>query len=145
MFEGDYKLVHHLAPPLLAKHNEKGELVKQAFGPWMRSAFRGLARLKGLRGTVLDPFGYTDERRTERALIGEYRACIEELLSILSPRNLALAVEIARLPEEIRGYGHVKARNLTAVRTKWDRLMVRWRVGETTGVEPQRTLTLGAT
>ncbi|SDR62272.1 indolepyruvate ferredoxin oxidoreductase family protein [Paraburkholderia tuberum] len=145
MFEGDYKLVHHLAPPLLAKHNEKGELVKQAFGPWMRRAFRGLARLKGLRGTGLDPFGYTDERRTERALIGEYRACIEELLTALSTHNLTLALEIARLPEEIRGYGHVKARNLAAVRTKWDRLMARWRVGETAGAELERTLNLSAT
>jgi indolepyruvate ferredoxin oxidoreductase len=127
MFEGDFKLVHHLAPPMLAKRNERGELVKQRFGPWMRSAFGVLAKLKGLRGTALDPFGRTDERRTERALIGEYRRTVEELLAKLSPERLPLALEIARLPEEIRGYGHVKERHLKAVRPKWDSLMARWR------------------
>ncbi len=129
MFEGDVKLVHHLAPPLMAKVNDKGELVKQAYGPWMRSAFGLLAKLKGLRGTALDPFGRTEERKTERALIGEYRACIEELLRTLSAANLAQATEIARIPEEIRGYGHVKARHLAAARAKWSALMGQWRGG----------------
>jgi indolepyruvate ferredoxin oxidoreductase len=114
MFEGDYKLVHHLAPPGIAQRNAKGELVKQPFGPWVRSAFKLLARLKGLRGGALDPFGRTDERRTERALIGEYRACIGELLTGLSAERLPLAVEIASLPEDIRGYGHIKERHLKA-------------------------------
>ncbi|MDE2457062.1 MAG: indolepyruvate ferredoxin oxidoreductase family protein, partial [Burkholderiales bacterium] len=68
MFEGDYKLVHHLAPPAFAKRNERGELVKRPFGPWMRSAFGVLAKMKGLRGTALDPFGRSEERRSERAL-----------------------------------------------------------------------------
>jgi len=77
----------------------------------------------------LDVFGKTDERRTERALIGEYRACIEELLRGLKADNLAAAVEIASLPEDIRGYGHVKARHLAAVRPKWERLMSEWRSG----------------
>ena len=127
MFEGDYKVVHHLAPPLLAKRNEKGELVKQSYGPWMRKAFGVLARFKGLRGSALDPFGYSQERKTERALIGEYRACIDELLTGLSIENLALAVEIASIPEDIRGYGHVKERHLSSARAKWDALMARWR------------------
>jgi indolepyruvate ferredoxin oxidoreductase len=127
MFEGDYKIVHHLAPPISAKRNEKGELVKQPYGPWMRSAFGLLARMKGLRGTALDIFGKTEERRTERALIGEYRACIEELLQGLKADNLAAAAEIARLPEEIRGYGHVKHRHLAAARTRWAQLMSDWR------------------
>ncbi|WP_298825642.1 indolepyruvate ferredoxin oxidoreductase family protein [uncultured Piscinibacter sp.] len=127
MFEGDVKLVHHLAPPLLAKANDKGELQKKPYGPWMRSAFTLLAKLKGLRGTALDPFGRTDERRTERALVGEYRACIDELLASLAATNLAQAVEIARLPEEIRGFGHVKARHLAAARPKWETLMSQWR------------------
>jgi indolepyruvate ferredoxin oxidoreductase len=130
MFEGDYKLVHHLAPPLLAKKNAKGELLKQAYGPWMRSAFGWLARLKGLRGGALDIFGRSAERRTERALIGEYRDTIDELLRGLDAGRLAQAVEIARLPEEIRGYGHVKQRHLAAVRPKWAALMQRWREGE---------------
>ena len=129
MFEGDYKLVHHLAPPLTAKKNAKGELVKQPFGPWMRSAFGVLAKMKGLRGTALDIFGKTEERRMERALIAEYRACIDELLARLNADNLALAVEIARIPEEIRGYGHVKERHLKAARPQWDGLMAQWRAG----------------
>ncbi len=127
MFEGEVKLVHHLAPPLTAKTNEKGELVKQPFGPWVRRAFGVLAKLKGLRGGALDVFGRTEERRTERALIGEYRACIEELLKGLNAGNLAQAAEIARIPEDIRGFGHVKARHLAAARTKWNALMQAWR------------------
>jgi indolepyruvate ferredoxin oxidoreductase len=127
LFEGDYKLVHHLAPPAFAKRNERDELVKQPFGPWMRSVFTLLAKMKGLRGTAFDPFGRTEERRGERALIGEYRQCIEELLAKLNEGNRALAAEIARLPEEIRGYGHVKARHLAAARVKWQALMQRWR------------------
>ncbi|WP_341887884.1 indolepyruvate ferredoxin oxidoreductase family protein [Variovorax sp. YR752] len=129
MFEGDIKLVHHLAPPMLAKTNDKGELVKQPFGPWMRTAFGLLAKFKGLRGGALDPFGRTEERRTERALIGEYRTCIEELLRGLNAARLPAAVEIARIPEEIRGYGHVKARHLAAARAKWATLMAQWRAG----------------
>jgi indolepyruvate ferredoxin oxidoreductase len=126
-FEGDYKLVHHLAPPILGKTNAQGEPVKQAFGPWMRPLFGVLAKLKGLRGGPLDLFGRTEERRTERALITEYRQTIDELLGTLTADKLPLAVEIARLPEEIRGYGHVKARHLAAVRPKWAALLQRWR------------------
>jgi indolepyruvate ferredoxin oxidoreductase len=95
----------------------------------MLSAFRTLAKLKGLRGTAFDPFGRTEERRTERALIVEYREAIEEVLRTLGPANLALAIEIARVPEMIRGYGHVKQRHLEAVRPKWDALMADWRAG----------------
>ncbi len=127
MFEGDFKIVHHLAPPATAAKNDKGELVKKPYGPWMRHAFTVLAKAKGLRGTALDPFGKTEERRTERALIQEYRACIEELLGGLTAERLALALEIARIPEDIRGYGHVKERHLVAARAKWSALMERWR------------------
>jgi indolepyruvate ferredoxin oxidoreductase len=131
MFEGDYKLVHHLAPPLTAKTNAKGELLKQPFGPWIRSAFGVLAKLKGLRGGALDVFGRSEERRMERALITEYETCITELLKSLTAERLALAIEIARIPEDIRGYGHVKARHLATARPKWETLMARWRSGET--------------
>ena len=129
MFEGDYKLVHHLAPPLTARRNDKGELVKKAYGPWMRNAFGVLASLKGLRGGALDVFARTAERKTEVALIAEYRTCIDELLQTLSADKLPLAAQIARLPEEIRGYGHVKERHLQAARSKWDALMAEWRGG----------------
>jgi indolepyruvate ferredoxin oxidoreductase len=129
MFEGEIRLQHHLAPPLLAKTDEKGELVKQVYGPWMHGAMKLLARLKGLRGGALDIFGRTPERREERALIGEYEDTIRELLKTLNARNLAQAAQIARLPEEIRGYGHVKARHLQAVRPQWQALMQAWRSG----------------
>ncbi len=126
-FEGDYKLNFHLAPPAIAKKNDKGELIKQPFGPWMLAAFGVLAKLKGLRGGAFDFFGRTEERKTERALIGEYEACIDELLQTLSAERLAQAAEIARIPEEIRGYGHVKERHLVAARAKWAQLMTAWR------------------
>jgi indolepyruvate ferredoxin oxidoreductase len=129
MFEGDYKLVHHLAPPMIAKTNDKGELVKRPFGPWVRTAFGLLARLKGLRGGALDVFGRTEERRMERALIARYETTLDELLKTLDAGNRALAVEIARLPEDIRGFGHVKLRHVKAVEPRWDALLQRWREG----------------
>jgi indolepyruvate ferredoxin oxidoreductase len=129
-FDGDYRLVHHLAPPLLAKKNERGELVKRPFGGWVRPAFSLLAKMKFLRGTALDVFGRSAERKTERALIGEYRACIDTLLQGLTAEKLPLAVEIARIPEEIRGYGHVKERHLAAARVKWQQLMAQWNSAE---------------
>ncbi|MBP6777523.1 MAG: indolepyruvate ferredoxin oxidoreductase family protein, partial [Piscinibacter sp.] len=128
-FEGDYKVAYHLAPPISARRNDQGELVKERFGPWMLPAFGLLARFKGLRGGALDVFGRSEERRTERALIGEYESCIEELLQALSADRLTQAVEIARIPEEIRGYGHVKERHLAAARPKWAALMAAWRAG----------------
>ena len=132
-FEGelgkDYKLAYHLAPPSIAKKNARGELQKQRFGPWMLSALRVLARFRFLRASPFDPFGRSEERRVERELVDEYRATIEEMLRALGPANIGLAVEIARIPEQIRGYGHVKARHLAAVRPKWDALMAEWRAG----------------
>jgi indolepyruvate ferredoxin oxidoreductase len=86
--------------------------------------------MKRLRGTALDPFGRTDERRTERALIGEYRGSIEAVLFSLNASNHDLAVQIACIPEQIKGFGHVKERNLAAARPRWDALMRQWR-GET--------------
>ena len=127
LFEGDFKLNYHLAPPLLAKKNDQGELQKQPFGPWMLTGFKLLAKLKGLRGTPLDVFGRTEERKEERALIAEYRASIEEVLTRLSLENHATAVEIARIPELIKGYGHVKARHLATARPQWTALMQTFR------------------
>ena len=119
MFEGDFKLNYHLAPPMIAKRNAKGELQKSKFGPSTLLVFKLLARLKGLRGGSFDLFGRSSERKVERALIAEYKASIEGVLSALAPSNLAIAAEIARIPELIKGYGHVKERNLAAARTKW--------------------------
>jgi len=126
-FEGDYKLVFHLAPPLLAKADHRtGEVKKMRFGPWMMSAFRVLAKLKGLRGTAFDLFGRTVERRTERGLIAEYQQTVAQLLAGLTRENHALAVEIASIPEEIRGYGHIKAKSIAAARAKQAQLLARW-------------------
>ncbi len=126
-FDGDYTLNYHLAPPLLGRKNAAGEPVKQRFGPWMLTAFRVLARMKRLRGTAFDVFGRTAERREERALIEEYRASIDEVVAGLTQDQLALAVEIARIPDEIRGFGHVKARHLAKARPKWAALMAEFR------------------
>jgi indolepyruvate ferredoxin oxidoreductase len=118
-FEGDYLLNYHLAPPLFAKRNEKGELQKQPFGAWMGTALQLLAKLKFLRGTAFDVFGRSEERHTERALIGEYRAAIEAMLPTLSASNRDAATAFARVPEQIRGFGHVKLRHLQAARQQW--------------------------
>ncbi|MGF6229843.1 indolepyruvate ferredoxin oxidoreductase [Inquilinus ginsengisoli] len=108
-FEGDYKLQFHLAPPNFSeKDPDTGHLKKRAFGPWMLKAFKLLARMKRLRGTALDPFGRTEERKTERQLIADYEAVVEELLARLGPDTHAVCVAIARVPEQIRGYGHIK-------------------------------------
>jgi len=123
-FEGDFKLEFNLAPPLIADRDERtGELKKRTYGPWMLRAFGLLAKLKGLRGTALDVFGRTEERRRERALIGEYEAVVEELIAALDHDNHALAIEIASVPEHIRGYGHVKERHLDAAEDRETQLL----------------------
>jgi indolepyruvate ferredoxin oxidoreductase len=112
-FEGDYTLKFHLSPPILNPKDEAtGKPRKMMFGSWMFPAFRILARLKGVRGTALDVFGYTAERRRERALIEEYSSTIESVLPVLSTDNCELIVKIASLPDMIRGYGHVKDANI---------------------------------
>jgi indolepyruvate ferredoxin oxidoreductase len=117
-FDGDFSVKFNLAPPLFAKKDAKGHLVKAEFGSWMWSAFKLLARLKGLRGGAFDVFGYTAERRMERALIAEYREMIEGLLGTLDGANHANAVELATLPEQIRGFGHVKEKAVEAYRVR---------------------------
>ena len=128
MFEGDYKLVYHLAPPLLAKPDPRtGEPGKLQFGGWVLHLFGFLSKLKGLRGTAFDIFGRTEERRMERALIAEYEQTVEALLESLSRDNHALAIEIASLPEAVRGYGHIKAKSAQAARKKREELLARYR------------------
>ena len=131
-FEGAPTLQFHLAPPLWSRFNAKGEARKRAYGPWAFQAFRLLARMKGLRGTVLDPFGHTRERRSERALIGEFREKVDGLLALLDVDNLATAVEIAEVPQSIRGFGHVRERHLLEARQRWAALDAQWRAPRTT-------------
>jgi indolepyruvate ferredoxin oxidoreductase len=127
MFEGDYTMVFHLAPPLLARTDPlTGEPRKMRFGPWIVPVFKVLKGLRFLRGTRFDPFGYTEERRMERALIGEYERTVETLIKGLTPQNHALAVQIASLPEEMRGFGHIKRRNVEAARKKAGELLARF-------------------
>ncbi len=126
-FEGDFKLRFHLAPPLLAARDADGHLKKRAYGPWMMSAFRLLARLKFLRGGAFDPFGRTAERRAERQLILDYEAVIDEVLGRLRHDNHRLALDLASLPDRIRGYGHVKEANMAATRKSEAMLLAAWR------------------
>jgi len=129
---GDLRFEFHLAPPLLAKHDpSSGEPKKMTFGPWMLSAFRVLAKFKVLRGTPLDPFGYTEERRTERRLVAEYLKKLETIAADMTPANYPAAVAIASIPEKIRGYGPVKARHLKIAQTEEQALWEQFRSGVT--------------
>jgi len=112
-FEGNYRLRFHLAPPLLARHDPvSGNPLKREFGGWMLGLMRLLARGKRLRGTALDIFGYSDERRTERALIAQFEQDIDFVLDKLKPQLLDSAVEMASLPLQMRGFGHIKLANI---------------------------------
>jgi indolepyruvate ferredoxin oxidoreductase len=112
-FEGKISLEFHLAPPFLARRDPAtGHLKKQSFGPWMMLGFRLLARMKHLRGTNWDIFGQTEERRSEKRLIGEYIAIVEEIIQRVTQNNYAAALELAKIPDRIRGFGHIKEANL---------------------------------
>jgi indolepyruvate ferredoxin oxidoreductase len=127
---GDLRFEFHLAPPLLAKHDPAtGEPKKMSFGPWMLKAFGVLAKFKFLRGTPLDPFGYTEERRTERRLVTEYLDKIDALIADLTPANYPAAVALASIPEKIRGYGPVKARSLKVAQAEEQGLWEQFRSG----------------
>jgi indolepyruvate ferredoxin oxidoreductase len=127
-FAGDYTLEFHLAPPLLAERDpQTGHLKKRRYGPWMLRVFGMLAKLRFLRGTPLDPFARSEERRTERRLIGDYEAVIDEIIGDLRDDNHALAIELAALPDEIRGYGHIKMANLAKAQARQERLLLSFR------------------
>jgi len=129
--DGDnLRFTFHLAPPLLARRNKvTGEPRKMSFGPWMLTAFRLLAKLKFLRGTALDPFGYAAERKIERQLVRDYETLLDELLAKLAPDNHYLAVGLAAIPEKIRGFGHVKLRHLAAAKADEAALLEQFRAG----------------
>ena len=109
-FDGDrLRFEFHLAPPLLARHDSQtGEPKKMSFGPWMLKVFAALAKLKFLRGTAFDPFGYTVERKMERRLVADYEKLLGEIVEQLTPNNHRVAVALAMIPEKIRGFGPVK-------------------------------------
>jgi indolepyruvate ferredoxin oxidoreductase len=128
---GDNLRFHvHLAPPLLARVDKAtGEPKKMTFGPWIFPLFRLLAKFKFLRGTALDPFGYSLERKTERALVQDYERMLEEILSKLDGDNHAIAVGLTAIPEKIRGFGHVKLRHLEAAKADEAALLEQFRAG----------------
>ena len=128
-FEGDYKMKFNLAPPLLSKKNADGQLIKKEYGPWVFTVFKVMAKLRFLRGSAFDMFGRTEERRMERQLIEDYFATVEALLSKLDAGNVALAAEIASIPEHIRGYGHVKEAHFHKAKTREAELLARWNAG----------------
>ena len=130
IFEGDMRFTFHMAPPVLSKrHPVTGLPMKRTFGPWMMTALGLLAKLKGLRGTALDPFGYTEERRTERRLIADYEALLDEFGRSLTAGNHGAAVALAALPEKIRGFGPVKDRHIAAAEQDRAALLARYRAG----------------
>ena len=133
-FDGDrLRFEFHLAPPLLARRDpETGEPKKMSFGPWMLKAFAVLAKFKFLRGTALDPFGYTAERQRERRLVSEYEQLLEEICERLTPNNHRFAVELAMVPEKIRGFGPVKQRHLVAAKAEEAALREQFRTGAPT-------------
>jgi len=135
-FQGDVKLKFNLAPPLLSKRDPvTGHLRKREFGGWIFSAFKVLAKFKFLRGTALDLFGYTAERRMERQLIDDYETMMKELLGELSPNRHSTAVELAQLPEHIRGFGHVKEQHFEEAEQRKQQLLKQYEIGDKLPVE----------
>ncbi len=127
-FAGDFKLEFHLAPPIFNRRNKDSGLAeKSSYGAWMMTGFKLLARLKGLRGTTFDLFGYSEERRRERALLKDYESLLEEIAGNLTQANHPTAVQLASLPEKIRGYGHIKERNIANVKIEEAALLETWR------------------
>lgn len=139
-FEGEnLRYEFHMAPPILAKKDPVTGLPKKmSFGPWMMKAMRALAKFKVLRGTPLDVFGYTHERRTERELIRDFEAQIEEIVAKLTPENHPVAVGLANVPQKIRGFGHIKERNLEKAKAEEAALLAKFRA------EPQQPLPIAA-
>ncbi|NKB51883.1 MAG: indolepyruvate ferredoxin oxidoreductase family protein [Rhizobiaceae bacterium] len=122
-FEKFDKLEFYLAPPLFSKRNDKGELQKSVYGPRMMKAFKWLARARFLRGGMFDIFSYTAERKMERQLLADYEAVLDEICAELTDDNLAAAIALANYPDTIKGYGHVKERNVK--KAKAERMSLR--------------------
>ena len=126
-FEGRWRVHYHLAPTWLARPGKNGEPARKVkFGPWLRLPLRALAAMRGLRGTLLDPFRWSHERVVERALVADYEATVREIVDRLAPGNRDAAARLAEAPAAIRGYGHVKERSISATRPGWARMREDW-------------------
>ncbi|MDQ2088528.1 indolepyruvate ferredoxin oxidoreductase family protein [Marimonas arenosa] len=128
-FEGDFKMSYHLAPPLVSKEGPNGRPLKREYGPKMDKWMKLLAKMKRLRGTAFDPFGRTEERRMERALIKQYEADMAEWLPKADSATMGLVVELAELPLKIRGFGPVKAANAEAAAARREEILAALRSG----------------
>lgn len=126
-FDGDYKIAFNLAPPIMAKRDENGHLQKREFGRWIFTAFRVMKHFKFLRGTALDIFGYTEERKMERQQITDYKNIMRDVLDQLNSDNYDTAVKLAEIPEMIRGYGHVKEAHLQSALKERERLLEKFK------------------
>ncbi len=131
VFEGDLKLTYHLSPPMLPGRDASGRPKKREFGAWVQGVYRMLARMKRLRGTPLDIFGYSAERRMERRLVKQYERDMAGILRDMSPETLDIAVELAGLPLRIRGFGPVKQANAEAAAKRREELLTGFRAGGT--------------
>lgn len=128
LFDGDWSLRFQLAPPGLARVDSRtGRPRKIAFGPWILPVFRLLARVRRIRGTWLDPFGRTAERRMERALLAGYERLLDEIVQRLGPGNAQTAIELAAVPQQMRGFGLVKDANVKAAQERQALLLARFR------------------
>jgi indolepyruvate ferredoxin oxidoreductase len=127
-FESWERLEFHLAPPMLADRDKRtGHLKKKSFGPWMMRAFRMLAPFRVLRGSPLDPFGWSRERRWERQLLRDYVSVLDEIEAKLTPENHSAALLLAAYPQKIRGYGHVKHAQARPALSERDKLLAAFR------------------
>ena len=128
-FEGEFKMRLHMAPPILSKAGPDGRPKKREFGEWLLGPMKILAKLKGLRGTPLDVFGYSEDRRLERALITQYERDLDEVLPGLTANTRDAIIALARLPLDIRGFGPVKAANEAKAAKRREELLAVIRAG----------------
>ena len=131
-FDGDFKMTFNLAPPILSKMGPNGRPIKREFGPWLERPLRLLAKLKVLRGTPFDVFGYTAERKMERALITQYETDMKTVLRVLNDQNRDAIVALAELPLQIRGFGPVKLKNEGEAAKRREELLIAIRMGAET-------------
>jgi indolepyruvate ferredoxin oxidoreductase len=122
-FSGDYKIKFHMAPPLISKRDPiTGQLKKREFGGWMLSALKLASKFKVLRHTPLNPFSYSAERKEDKELLQQYKTVLNQIISGLTEENKDVALEMARVPEFVRGYGHVRTESVEAAQRRWNTL-----------------------